>query len=386
MAHQARTFADAGHSVRVIAGRGEQTDPHIPFVHIPLADSRETRVVQVKAELDAGRVTPTFATLKDDLVCALRDALQDVDVLIAHNVCSLNKNLALTAALHELSQGTSAFKKIILWHHDLAWTTPRYIHELHSGSPWDLLRTAWPGATQVVISDMRRDELAELMQISPDTISVIPNGLDILRFHKVEKTTAPLLTHMQLLDADLILLLPVRVTPRKNIELALKTLAQLRSMFSRPMLVVTGPLGPHNENNSHYFKALTALRAELQLEGLAHFLAELHDGFLPDEVISDFYHLADALFLPSREEGFGLPMLEAAMSRMPVFCSDILPLRALANDNATLFSPDEQPSVIAMLIGARMQASSQHQSAVRVRRAFTWRGIYRERIEPLLQL
>jgi glycosyltransferase involved in cell wall biosynthesis len=387
MAHQARCIAGAGHDVRILAARGAQTDPHIPFVALPLADSRHERVLAVKADLDAGRVTPAFDALRDELTEQLESALSGVDALIAHNVCSLNKNLALTAALHQLFNRQSKIenRKLIVWHHDLAWTTPRYQAELHDGYPWDLLRTAWPGTAQVVISELRRDELAGLMKISRDAISVIPNGLDVARFFKLEATTAQLIEHIQLLQSDLILLLPVRITPRKNIELALRILGALRAHFARPMLVVTGPLGPHNENNAGYFDALKSLRSHLQLNSAAHFLAELHDGFLPDEVIADFYRLSDALLFPSREEGFGLPMLEAAVSRMPAFCADIPPLRALGDGDADFFSPDDDPQRVAALLAEHMQGAPAYRSAVRVRHRFTWEQVYRTQIEPLLR-
>ena len=74
------------------------------------------------------------------------------------------------------------------------------------------------------------------------------------------------------------------------------------------------------------FKKLQSLRKSLSLERNVLFLAELVPEFLPDEVVSDFYKLADALFLPSREEGFGIPVLEAGLSGIPIFCADILPL------------------------------------------------------------
>ncbi len=383
MAHQARCMADAGHTVCIVAARGQQTDPRIPFVCVPLADSTHVRVASVKAELDAGRVTPAFDALTDELKHELADVLRGVDVLVLHNVCSLNKNLALTAALHALNR-QPGFPRLIVWHHDLAWTTPRYQHELHAGMPWDLLRTAWPDAQQVAISDLRRDELARLMHISHAAISVVPNGLDIARFYKLEQTTQMLLNKTRLLEADLILLLPVRITPRKNIELALRTLAELHAHFSQPMLVVTGPRGPHNPKNIEYFQMLLAQRHELGMEHSTHFLAALYDGFLPDEVIGDFFRLADALFLPSREEGFGLPMLEAAISRMPIFCTDIAPLRALGEDNAIYFSPDADPRELAAQIAAHMHRVATYRSAARMRATYTWGNVYQNQIEPLL--
>jgi len=387
IAHQARCIAAIGHNVRILAARGEQTDPAAPLVRIPLADSRAERVLHVKEQLDRGMVTEAFESLRDDLRGELEQALADVDVLIAHNVCSLNKNLALTAALYDLfgSAPTARRTKLILWHHDLAWTTPRYLPELHNGYPWDLLRSAWPGATQVVVSALRRDELSDLMGISPDTISIVPNGLDIERFHKLEPQTRALARLMRLMQADLILLLPVRVTPRKNIELALHTLAELRRAFRRPVLIVTGPLGPHNARNADYLEALRAIRAELKLEDAAYFLTELTDRFVPDEVVADFYRLADALFLPSREEGFGLPMLEAAMSRLPIFCSDIAPLRALGEDGACFFSPDEDARRLAETVAARLLSDETFRGAVRVRNHYSWEQICAQYIAPLLE-
>ena len=227
--------------------------------------------------------------------------------------------------------------RIIPWHHDLAWTTPRYRAELHDGYPWDLLRQAWPGVKQVTISEMRQHELAELFQISKDEIAVIPNGIDVARFHKLEKQTHEYVRQLNLLHAAPFLLLPVRITPRKNIELALHVCANLKQVFPDTKLMVTGPLGPHNPANVEYFDRLVALRKELGLVNVVCFLAELTTEYIPDEIVSDFYHLADALFLPSREEGFGIPILEAGLAGLPVFCSDIPPLRSLGEVSCNLF-------------------------------------------------
>jgi glycosyltransferase involved in cell wall biosynthesis len=188
----------------------------------------------------------------------------------------------------------------------------------------------------------------------------------------------------ELLDAAPILLLPVRVTPRKNIELALFALAELKKQFPQAALVVTGPLGPHNVNNIKYFEKLTSLRARLRLEGSAHFLAELVDSFLPDEVIADFYRIADALLFPSREEGFGIPLIEAAFSHLPAFCADIPPLRELGLDDAMFFSPDEDPAKIAAMLAEYFQSALPARLALRARSSFRWEAIYRQCIAPIL--
>ena len=68
---------------------------------------------------------------------------------------SLAKNQGFTAAHHQQNT-TPGFPQMVIWHQDLAWTTPSYRDELYDGYPWDLLRSNWPGATQVVISRLRQ--------------------------------------------------------------------------------------------------------------------------------------------------------------------------------------------------------------------------------------
>ncbi|MBK9779666.1 MAG: glycosyltransferase family 4 protein [Anaerolineales bacterium] len=383
IAHHARLMSADGHSVRLIAARGSAMSEQIPLTYIPLADSRHERVAQVKTQLDRGEATSDLDSLRDELADELKKALTGMDVLIAHNVCSLNKNLALTAALHKLHQ-ENQLPHLILWHHDLAWTTPRYLPEMHEGYPWNLLKTDWGKTTHVVVSELRREELADLMQLDRDSVHVIPNGVDMDRFYKLETLTQELLDKTHVLDASPILLLPVRITPRKNIELALWTLAALKKDFPHAALVVTGPLGPHNVNNIKYFEILTDLRKQLGLVGSVHFLAEAHNGFLPDEVIADFYRVSDALLFPSREEGFGIPLIEAAFSHLPAFCADIPPLRKLGLGDAQFFSPDEDPAKIAKIIADYFQNSMSARLAMRARASFRWEAIYRQHIAPLL--
>ena len=384
LAHHAKLMVSAGHEVQVIAGIGDSFDRRMHYVTIPLIASRHTAVLDAKSELDKGVVPHGFPKLVEEIKNRLIPALDSVDWLIAHNVCSLHKNLALTAALHELSQ-IQNMPKLIVWHHDLAWTSARYQSELYPGYPWELLRTAWPGVKQVTTSEMRRQELAELQKIPPEQIEVIPNGLDVAGMLKLGSVAKKLIERLNLLAAAPLLLLPVRITQRKNIELALRTLAELRKEMPDTKLVITGPLGAHNPANLDYFEELKTLRNELALANSAYFLAEQVEGLLPDEVIFDLYRVADALFLPSREEGFGIPILEAGFAGIPIFCADIEPLRALAGDEAVYFSPDENPVQIASWVMEKLQADSAYRRRVRVRQNYTWQAIYSKQIAPLFE-
>ncbi len=385
LARQAELLARAGHRVHVLAGRGQTWSASVPVEVLPLIDSRHPRVLEVKSSLDRGTVPPEFSTLSAEIQEDLAASLAGTDVLIAHNVASLHKNLPLTAALYRLSQ-TQTGLRLVLWHHDLAWTTPRYQADLHSGFPWDLLRSTWPGARQVVVSEARRAELAGLLGIPMGEIAVVPSGLDLADFFGLGQFVRELVDRFSLAEAAPLLLAPVRLTPRKNLELALCTLAALRHSFPQARLVITGPPGAHNPANAAYFQSLLDLRRSLGLDSAAHLLAELRPDGLTDPEIAELYRLADALLLPSREEGFGIPVLEAGLGRLPIFCSDLPPLRDLAGPLATYFSPDDPPERVAEVIAARLSGDPLYQMRAGIRSAYTWEAIYRQRIAPLLEV
>lgn len=384
MAHHALLMAKAGHDVTILAGRGEVFDDRIPARILPRLDSRHPEVIEVKNSLDKGKINSDFDALRDQLKRELLAELQGYELLIAHNVASLHKNLALTAALNQVYQ-TPGFPRLILWHHDLAWTTQRYSAEMHDGYPWDLLRSKWPGATHVTISKVRQKELSELCGIEAESIHVIPNGVDLNTFFKFEPRTIQLIEQLNLYQADPLVLLPVRLTPRKNIELALYVLAELRKDHPEARLLITGPEGSHNPANAAYKRKLLELRDGLALHEAAHFLAEITDEKLPEAVIADFYRLADALIFPSLEEGFGIPIIEAGVNCVPVFCADIPVMRELGGEDVNYFGNQAEPGSIAKQIASELEGNATSRLARRAKHGFSWDSIYWLKIGPLIK-
>lgn len=378
-----KLFSNDGHIVSVIAGRGADCEGAAKTINLPLIDSRSEEVLQVKAELDRGVVSDRFHHLKELIVSKLSECLVDVDLVIAHNICSLHKNLPLTAALQQIWAARPKWR-LWLWHHDFAWIAERYKSELYDGFPWSLLRESWSDVEQIVVSQQRCKELADLMSFDRQRVRVIGNGVDIPSFLKMEPFSADLMHKLSLESAAPLMLLPVRITRRKNIELALRTVAALANSFPKVTLVVTGPPGAHNPDNDNYFSQLKKIRHELHLENRVIFLAEHAKEPLPMSVISDFFRLADLLFLPSFEEGFGIPLLEAALQHIPVFCSDIEVLREVGEGVVAYFNVNSTPEQIAEQIEAKLRSDDCFKYASFVRQNRSWNQIYKNIIKPLL--
>ena len=380
--YHALELTRAGHAVRIVTGQGDLFDPRVPVNIVPEFGSRHADVLAIKKQLDQGNVTTDFNALREQLVSLLSEALVDVDALIAHNVFTLHKNLPLTAALYELIR-PGGFQ-VLAWHHDLAWDDPRYADDVHDGYPWDLLRTPWPGVRHVTVSTSQQGRLATLYGIPPEQIAVVPPGVDPARFFRWTDTTVRLVSEHGWLDADVLFLLPARITRRKNVEMALRILAAFRAQTRLDgRLIVSGPPGAHNPANAAYLQSLLDLRRDLGLKEVAHFLYE-SDITPDDDTMADLYQLVDALLFPSAKEGFGIPILEAGLARLPIFCADIPPLRETGEGSAHFFDLQSDPVAIADNMAQVLGRDATHRLRRRVLSRFTWRRIVEKRVIPLL--
>ncbi|HEX6348192.1 MAG TPA: glycosyltransferase family 4 protein [Candidatus Dormibacteraeota bacterium] len=363
-----RLLALAGHDVLVLAGRGDAT-------LVPELDSRHPEVEALYQALRAGEFDPAvFAELQERIRARLEPLLADRELVIAHNVGTMPFNLPLAAAL---ADGTTP---VLHWVHDIAWLNPRYEGFHREGPPYDLLHQAQPGAGYVVISEVRRRELQGLLGIDPE---VIPNGIDLDQFLGVTSETRTLLREAGMDDADPLVLVPLRVTRRKRLELALEAAARLRPRFPGLGMVVTGPLGPHAGDNRDYWRELFELRARLALDDVVAFLHELAPKGAVHPVgpstMAELYRISDVVLLPSDAEGFGLPVIEAAAVRAPIVCSDIEVLREIGGAGMHAFPAAGGAEAVAAAVTAALQEPIVEERR-RVAATYSW-----DRILPRLE-
>ena len=384
--HHARLLVKYGWGVDVLAGRGGSFHPKVTFHQIPEIDSRHPDVLSVGDELASGYVSPAFQGLTGRLYDRIAAILGGCNVAIVHNAMTLHKNLAFTAALSRISG--EGLIPLIAWSHDFAWQDDLYTPDLHPGYPWDLLRTAWTGVAYVAVSAHRRERLASLLDLPEGNIRVITPGVDPYEFLDLDPISVTLVERLNLLKANPLVLLPARITRRKNIQFAIRATAALKAQMPGVKLVITGPPGPHNPKNAVYLDSLKDLCIELGVQEDVHFLYEQGEGdqplHLPDKTIAAFFRLADALIFPSQSEGFGIPVLEAGLARLPVFAADIPPFRESAGELAYFFDPQGDPAVVAGAMVDRLTASQAYRLRRKVIDTFTWQAILEKDMLPLM--
>jgi glycosyltransferase involved in cell wall biosynthesis len=386
-----RLFVKAGYPVGIIAGRGDKKalPAGVDLSRIPEIDSQHPRILELSHELEQGPLPESFDEMANGLAEKLVSVLTSIDHLIVHNIFTKHFNLPLTAALFRLlDQG--AIRHCVAWCHDITWTSPSSRSKVYEGYPWDLLRTRRADVAYVTVSQERQQDLAGLFDCPPERISVIYNGVDPDRLLGLSETGQDLIQRLGLWESDLNLLMPVRVTKAKNIELALGLVAALTRKGVRVRLIVTGPPDPHDDMNMNYFRSLLRLRRELGVVEQMRFVYE--SGPNPAEpliidmsIVAELLRVSDALFMPSHREGFGMPVLEAGMAGLPVFCAETVPAaNEIGGADTVRFSPEANPDQLASLILKWMEESSVLRLRRRVRQSFTWQSIFQREILPLL--
>ena len=386
---QATRLAARGHAVTVVSGRGGPFPPAaggIKLVIIPELDSKYPEVSAIRDGLDRGHVPPGFAPLQATIERRLELALTELDSLIVHNALSLHFNLPLTAALWKIAE--RGHPRTISWVHDLSWVNPLYRPLMQEREPWNLLRRPHPKITSVFVSGQRLDEWRELTGVEVDANYVIPNGIDPAALFKLGPVAKELAARFGLGGSDVVLLAPVRITRRKNLEWAIEAAAAVRASGRSVQLLITGPPGPHNPLALEYVQELKQLTEVMGMEESVRFLFEQKssatDGYAIDTAtLSDLYMLSDVVTLPSSSEGFGLPLAEAAIFRVPVVCTDLPAFREVAPEGVTFVPLADGPAAFAAAV---LQALESPVARLRHRviNALAWDRIVAERIEPLL--
>jgi glycosyltransferase involved in cell wall biosynthesis len=362
------------HEVSILCGEGTAFDNRIPTVAVRELDSRDSPVTNAQKEIYQGQPNRAYFSLLKALQELFARFFINFDRVIVHNMFTMPFNLAATQALSAFAEHSG---KTIAWIHDLWALNPYY--KIPPDKTFDLIRNRHPGVKYVIISELRAAEFQKLTGSKADAI--IPNGLDFPFTCAITPEVAKLVQND--LASSIILLYPTRILERKNIAFALRIVEALRETGVRVLLLISGALDPHNRSSAEHFMGLKHLAAELKVEDSVAWVNNLF--FVNETQLHSLYMVADAILFPSRQEGFGLPMLEAAAYRLQVFCSDIEPLRSIAPSGTVLFDLAQTPRNIAEKIRNAVENNDIFKSRKRLLRNYSAERLYLEKIEPFLQ-
>lgn len=384
---QARWFRRYGADVRVIVGKGEMFHEDIPVTEFACLQSDHPRKDLVRDELESGR-EKEFVRQVEEAKNTLQPALDSSNTWIIHNLFTMPFNLIATRALRELV--TEIQIQSYAWTHDIAWLDERY--DLPDRRPWNLLKYPADVTAYVGISNHRRNQLNELFGNHVEAeIPVVHDAVEFELLHDLDPSIKRIYQEHKMYRDDIIALYPARIVRRKNFELALQIVHNLKKLGPQIHFIVTGPPDPHNQDSEEYYCSLLQLRNQLDLEEEVIFCHELKHPETEKRLEINFnrvrqlYRISDMLLMTTRGEGFGLPLLEAGLTRTVICCSNVEPLPEIGGKTPLYFELDDPPEAIAGEIHEHLQSQSALKLQRRARKRFTWPAVFETELIPLLR-
>jgi glycosyltransferase involved in cell wall biosynthesis len=174
----------------------------------------------------------------------------------------------------------------------------------------------------VTVSEFSRDELVRLAGADPARTTVVPGGIDHRRLHPGVDPA------------------PARVA----LKLHRPYVLTVASRLLRKNLAALGPAATRLREAGIDVVAAGGTRPQFAVGDAAEDAVRAL-GRVPEDLLPSLYAGAVAFVLPSLHEGFGLPVLEAMASGVPVVASDRGALPETCGGAALLVDPEDREAL-----------------------------------------
>lgn len=151
-----------------------------------------------------------------------------------------------------------------------------------------------------VVSESMKNKLIQQFSIDSSRISVIPIFVDI---EKIKNTVVTTDLHKKYPQFEKIILMASRLEKEKNIPLAISAVKDVIKKYPKTGLVIVGD-GSEKKN--------------LKLDDNI-----ILDGWQDKETLFSYYKTSDLFLVTSDYEGYGLTIIEALASGLPVLSTDV---------------------------------------------------------------
>lgn len=226
----------------------------------------------------------------------------------------------------------------------------------------------------LVPSNFVKQQLAKEWKIDTEKIIVTPEAVDekiISIVNKMSKTEAENILDKFNIKSPYLFYVG-NAHPHKNLERLIKAFLILQRRYKNLGLVLSG--------HDHYF--WQRFKKENKYQGI------IYTGFVIDKELVALYKNALAFVMPSFEEGFGIPILEAFAFSCPVVSSNAGSLPEVGGDGCVYFDPkdtDDLVEKISMLLTNKRLREQLIGKGFKRYREFSWLNLTQKTLEVYLR-
>ena len=201
----------------------------------------------------------------------------------------------------------------------------------------------------VAATPAEKAQLTWLYGADPCRISVISPGVDLRRFHPIDKDLAK--SAIGAPEHRRMILFVGRIEPLKGIDTLLRAVALVAQnhpdwLSNACVAIIGGDPSKDGRAENAEMARLQALWTELGISELVTFL-----GAKDQDTLQYYYSAAEVVVMPSHYESFGMVALEAMACGTPVIASEVGGLAFVVRDGVTGFHvPERDPQALAAKI------------------------------------
>ena len=378
-----KLFVKNGWHVSLITGKGNINKPNIKSTVIPELFPGHPKIIRMQENLKTGSFPDNYELEVTNFEKNLMTQIGDIRNVIIHNIMTMSFNLVATSALHHYMENNPE-KNFYVWIHDMAWLMKDHNKYLYKNKPWSILKTTSKNVKYITISKFRKKQAMELFNIPSNRIQVVPNGIEVNDFLYLNDSTKKIISKINMDQMSNMILIPARILPRKNLLRSLDIIAELIKVDPTIVAVLSGSPDATNSLSSIHFEELKNHAQKLCLD--KNNLIFLHDFAIEynfddkenREIVRDFFNFCKAVMLLSTDEGFGIPLLEAGISKKSLILSDLEVFHEIADKNA-IFIPEFEPTTeAAKRINQQIFQCSNNATAMfrKVIKNYSWDAIW----------
>jgi glycosyltransferase involved in cell wall biosynthesis len=163
------------------------------------------------------------------------------------------------------------------------------------------------------------------------------------------------------------------ISPNKNLATLIRAFSRLQARARGVRLILVGDY--ESDGFKSCYGALTELVQSLGLSREVQFT-----GFVPDEELCRLYNGAGLFVLPSFDEGFGLPAIEAMACGLPVIVSAGNAMEEVVGDAGLIVDPNDEVGLTAhmdRLLGNTELRREFGEKGIRRAAEFSWESAAR---------
>lgn len=249
--------------------------------------------------------------------------------------------------------------KITIFHHV---DTPKKITEyLYIPIYHILARRQFKKSSKIIVrSKFSKKLILNYYKLKNKKIEVIPDGIDIKKFNP--NNLDPSINQKY---GKNILLYVGPFFKRKRISILLVAMPKILRNIPDVHLILIG--------EGEQLKYCKKLVYKLKIEKNVSFL-----GFVDDKDLVKYYASSNIFILPSENEGFGQVILEAMASKIPVVCSNILPMSELIKTGGLTFNlndPIDLSRKVIELLKDKQKLEDMKENAYKLVNRYKWLDI-----------